>query len=398
VLEEPFFGSLLLELPMQEDRTVKTFCTNGKVIKYNPEFAASCKMDKLKFVLIHEVLHCALGHVFRRGFRDPQKWNMAADYSIHSFLDEYNNAVSKKRNIKPFPIPEDALFNPAYKDLSSEEVYQMIPDPPQNQGNGNGQGQGSGQGQPQPQQGNGQGQPQQGQGSGSSQGQQPQWGEFEDADTSSGESEDEQEHDWKRKLAQASEVARQRGVGLGNLDGIIKDLLCPPEPWQDLLKSYITEKAKDDYSWVKPNKRFLSQGIVLPSLDSQRMGEIVIAIDTSGSVNPEMLSAFISQIQSILDECMPSKMTIIQCDWNIQKVREYEPGDLISKEYKGGGGTSFKPVFDHIDKHGIDPVCAVYFTDMEGDFPDKQPSYPVLWADYSKRPNKAPFGERIEIK
>jgi predicted metal-dependent peptidase len=144
-----------------------------------------------------------------------------------------------------------------------------------------------------------------------------------------------------------------------------------------------------------PNRFYDESGFILPSLHSDRMGPIVFATDTSGSIDETIAAHFRTEKQNCLDDLRPSALVDIQCDTKIQKVEEYKPGDSISGDINGRGGTSFVPVFEHIESKGIVPKCLVYLTDLDGEFPDKEPDYPVLWVAYGGG-TKAPFGEVVQ--
>jgi predicted metal-dependent peptidase len=152
--------------------------------------------------------------------------------------------------------------------------------------------------------------------------------------------------------------------------------------------------CKDDYSWTRPNPRYLATGFILPSLHSQRLGKIAVAIDTSGSIDKPLLDKFLSELETLIHECRPIGVTLIDCDTAIGQVRECDPLDPLPRDFSGGGGTDFRPVFKLLEQDP--PVALVYFTDLDGTFPDMEPSYPVLWAAYNTS-KTAPFGATIKI-
>ena len=160
----------------------------------------------------------------------------------------------------------------------------------------------------------------------------------------------------------------------------------------------MTSKVKDGYSWNRPNRRFIGQGTYLPGTDYvARMGELVIAVDTSGSLNNKELGYFNSHINRILDTCMPEKVTVLYCDWAIGGTTEYTPDDLpIKLEPVGGGGTSFKPVFKWIEDYANEVECLIYFTDGWGDQNEiETPAVDTVWLTTEK--DEFPFGEIIKF-
>ena len=128
------------------------------------------------------------------------------------------------------------------------------------------------------------------------------------------------------------------------------------------------------------------------------LGEIIIAIDTSGSVSDTLLARFLAEIQSLLNTSKPKSITLMSCDWNLHNVQTFVPGqDLTSYVPKGGGGTAFEPVFDYIEENHPNPLCLIYFTDGEGSFPSEPPSYPTLWLHFGRENFRYPYGHKIEI-
>jgi predicted metal-dependent peptidase len=372
ILDAPFFGSLLMRLRMIEDPSVETFCTNGKVIRYSPEFAASLDDAELRGVLVHEVCHCAQGHLWRMGSRDPQKWNVAADYAINTLLESYvaeqKQAFEAKhgsnRFLPPWALSKGGLIDPAFKNLSSEEIYARLPDGP-NSGGGSAGGQAVGPGQ----------------------------FEAPDEDPAAPTT---SEQDWKIAVTQAATVQKMQGKLPASLQRFVEELLEPKVPWREVLREFVRQHARDDYSFRRPNRRYAGNGVMLPSLYSERMGRLAIGVDTSGSITDEVLAEFQAEIQAALDECQPECVEVIYCDAAVNGVQEFLPGDAVRLTPKGGGGTDFTPVFEHICQSGSDPVACIYLTDGYGTFPEKEPAYPVLWATTASE--EFPWGQVVAVK
>lgn len=383
ILASPFFGSLLMRLKMERDDSKETFCTNGRRIAYNEDYCATLSDSELRGVLVHEVAHCAQGHLWRSGGREPERWNHATDYSINNFLTKFieeERAAVGSAYITPWTLPKGVLLDPQYADLCSEEIYNRLPKgKPKDEGGGAGEGAGA---------------------KGP-----PSCGEFEQPEKDEGDGKptfgDALEAEWQVAVTQAATVAKMRGELPSSLQRMIGDLLEPKVPWRQALREFIRIHAKDDYCWSRPNRRYLAQGVILPSLHSERMGRIVFGVDTSGSIDADTLAEFASEIQAALDECRPEAMDVIYCDAAVNGTREFLPGDAVKLEPLGGGGTRFAPVFEHIAKMEEAPVCCIYLTDGHGSFPAKEPDYPVLWAlrdRHSPKPPKFPFGEVVAVK
>ena len=192
----------------------------------------------------------------------------------------------------------------------------------------------------------------------------------------------------------AEKAARMRGAMPGGVARAIKDLLNPEIPWQEILRQFLRDQAKDDFSWRKPSMAGIANGMLLPGMRSDRMGEIVVAIDTSGSVDDTLLKSFLSEIAAIHAELRPSRLIVMDCDSSIHNIAEFSPEDPFDFTPQGGGGTSFEPAFDHIEANNVLPTVLIYFTDLMGTFPSEPPPYPVLWLDYAGY-TAPPWGEHI---
>lgn len=367
LLDEPFFGSLLCNLNCQRDDSKKTMATDSVNLKWNAKYVDSLPIEQIKTVLAHEVLHCALLHPLRRSNRDNGKWNQAADYATNHILNESNQTAKQANKPEPFPFPDGALLDNTFSGMSAEDIYNALPEPPP----ANGQGQGN-------------------QSS-------PGMGEVEDAPQAQDEAQaHEQETRWKVAVQQAATMAKGRGELPATIARLVDDMLNPKADWREILRRFIRDNAKDDYSWTKPNPRYAHSGFILPSLHSQQLGKLVVAIDTSGSIDAQLLNTFCGELEGIISEARPSGITVIECDSAIGRVIDLEQGEPIPRDYTGGGGTDFRPVFEHIDTLPEPPVALIYLTDLDGSYPDNAPAYPVLWGVYQTE-QQAPFGETIHI-
>ena len=374
LVNAPFWGVLSLRLAPVEDPSIETMETNGISIRYNPDFVAGLSRSLLRTIIAHETMHCAALHHTRRDGRDPQCWNIACDHAINPLLAEAG-----------FELPDGALLDPAYAGLSAEEIYARLPrDAGENGGDQDGNDPGGMGGVADPptggdQAGDGPGDP------GPSG--QPGAGAPSAADLA------RQEETWLIAAAQAEATAKAMGIGAGDAARAIRDQVAPKVDWRDVLRRYLSAAAKSDYAWTPPNRRYIARGIYLPSLRSETLGPVVVAVDTSGSIDDATLAAFAAEITAIMDEAAPEAIHVVCCDDAIASTETYEPGDVVHLTPHGGGGTAFRPVFDWIARSDIQPVCVVYLTDLCGSDFGPPPDYPVLWVS-TDLPN-APFGEVI---
>lgn len=403
ILDQPFFASLLLRLKVVEDSSCETIATDGRKLSYNPKFVEGLSLDELKGVLAHEVLHLSNLHQVRRGSRDHGDFNRAADYAINGLIEDAG-----------LKLPADRLRDPAFDGKGAEEIYRIIHQQPQQsqnepeqpqQGQGQGQGQ-QGQGQPDD---DSQGEPdsegegQDGNGKPQDSGDPGKCGEVRDATNEEGGKASEadrsqQEAEWKIAVAQAASIAKARGKLPGSLARFVDSVMEPKVDWREVLRRFVTNNAKADYSWKTPNRRFVHQGIYLPSLHSETLKPIVVAVDTSGSINDEILKQFSAELTAIVGELPISTVKVVYCDAEVNRVEDFTKDDLPLKlKACGGGGTDFRPVFEHIETECEEaPACAVYLTDMDGTFPEEDPGYPVLWASIGYT-SDAPFGEVVKL-
>jgi predicted metal-dependent peptidase len=368
VLEQPFFGTLALSLKMQADDTCETAWVNGRSLGYNPTFIDSLSHDKVTALLAHEVMHCAMGHPWRREARDAKQWNVACDMAINSELRESG-----------FTLPDSAVYPDSADSGKSAEWHYARVQEKESDGDKPGNGQGN-----TPQQGQGPSIP-------------DPLGEVRDAPNgpdSDGEPAPT-EQEWKQRAASALQQAKMQGNMPGGLARQVSQALKPRIDVRSLLLRFFSERSTGDYSWTRPNSRYLSQGLYLPALESKALGEVAIMVDTSGSVNEVSLSYARSIVESVIDECSPAAVTVYYFDSKVASIDRFERGESLTWKPQGGGGTSFIPALEAIELDGT-AVCAVCITDLDGTFPDNAPLLPVLWLS-TDEDNTAPFGETVYI-
>ena len=356
ILEHPFIGSVALNMPMSIDNSVPTAATNGKRVLFNEEFCNGLSDEELKFLVAHECMHPMLEHNFRRGERDAYKWNQAADYVINKLLTD--EGIGK--------MPEQGLLDDTiYKNGggTSDGIFNLLPDTPDD-GQGNG-----GQGQPLDSCEDGQGSP---------------------AEVS------QQQAEWKVKVAQAAQSAKMMGKMSAGLERLVDAILKPKVDWRDVLQRFVVKCRSDQRSWARPNRRFLSQGLYLPSVSGESLGEIAFAVDCSGSIDQDEINQFASEISTVWQDQRPTKVHVIYFDSEVSHYDEFEQDNEPVVKPHGGGGTAFSPVFKYMADKGIEPVACIFLTDLCCDDFGDAPDYPVLWV--STHDDKAPFGEVVMME
>jgi predicted metal-dependent peptidase len=345
-------------------------------------YPESLSEPELVGVVAHEVLHCALGHHARRGIRDPLRWNVACDLAVNPVLLGAGFALPQSRL-----MPGESEFAQLPGDLSAEEYYARLPDSDGQKSDDPGQGTDTGG---------------VGQDSGGDERRKDDpggCGTVQDAGDGSPAVRQESEARWQVAVAQATRIAQERGqVDLpGGLSRAVEEILRPSVPWQEVLREFITRSARNDYRWTWPNRRFMSRRMYLPSLAGESLGEVVVAVDTSGSIGQAELDHFAAEVQGILDT-YEVHLTILYHDTDVTEVVEWSPADgPIKLRPLGGGGTSHRKVFRWIEERGLDPTCVICLTDLYTTFPQSCPTYPVLWTVVGDHLTHPPFGQRLSI-
>ncbi|MDP2134931.1 MAG: VWA-like domain-containing protein [Sulfuritalea sp.] len=402
ILDKPFLGALVLRLPLvAAGEWCRTTGTDARKLYYNPAWVAALTTAEVQFALAHEALHCALGHFARRGHRVQRTWDLACDFAINPLLID--------EGLKP-PLGSQVLD--LYRGMAAEEIYPCLDDSLDREtlddhawdGDQGGEG---GQGSPDAQGEGGEGRREDG-GTGSDggardDGQQTGVGAGAAADELeqspppplSAMEKDRLQQQWQRHLAAAAQRARESGKLSANLARLAEAALAPQVSWRAALAHYLSQAARDDYSWLRPSRR--EGEVIWPSLRSHA-GNIYVALDTSGSIADADLAAFIAELNA-LKGTLPVRITLLACDaalapdapWICEPWQELR----LPRQFAGGGDTAFAPVFDWIDTEVGHPDALVYFTDAEGEFPRLAPNYPVLWLVKGKAP--VPWGRRIQL-
>ena len=422
--EQPFFGSLALRLPIRADASRETVASDGREIRYSPRWIAETDAHVIETAMARLVLACALKHHTRRGERDPERWQRASQLVTHGLLRDAG-----------FTLPPDA---DAWDGISVEQAYDRLPEPDPDDGDGDGDGNApSGGGDagagvagtpPSPDPGGDDDSGGSDDGSGDSDSQD---GDSHDADSGAdpspsrdpagtGEVMDApagggqggaapspadvaaEEQAWDEAMHQAASLAKAQGKLPGAVEETVRGAHASTVDWRTLLRRYMTDAAKRDYSWSVPNRRFIDSGLYLPSIRSEGIDTIAVIVDTSGSLPAATLAAFWAELREIATELQPERVILLQVDAAVQDAAEYAASDLPDEiRVKGRGGTDFRPGFAWLEENGIRPGICLYLTDMLcSSYPETEPAFDVVWANYAEPPgdwNREPWGERIDI-
>jgi len=384
ILDRPFLGALVLRMPMQaaDPKWCATIGTDARAFYYNPDYIDSLSLEQTQFALAHEALHCALSHFARREHRNLARWDVACDLAI--------NPILIREGMTAVP---GALYDIGFEGMMAEEIYPLVKENTEEQphdqhlyskDSGSSKDRNT---QPLPEESDAGGGAGEGGGSGTALAAPP---------DALGEAEKEQlAIQWRQRLAGAAQQALQAGKLGDSLRRLVDHLLQPQLPWRMLLARYMSAVSRDDYSYMRPSRR--EGEAIFPTLRSSQV-EIVVALDTSGSIRQEEMREFVTEVDAIKGQ-VRARITLQACDaqlcsagpWVFEPWEAFELPDTI----RGGGGTRFTPVFDWLAQQDQTPDLVVYFTDARGEFPKQEPGYPVLWL--VKGRGTVPWGQRVQL-
>ncbi len=361
ILDKPFLGALALRLPLIEVEAswCQSTWSNGKSLYYNRGYIDSLDIQQTQFAVSREALHCALLHFYRRGNREQKLWRNACDFAVNPLLIE--------DGLKAAP---DTMYLPEFNGLTAEEIYPLLQDNEFQQTSARDEGDDDDSGLQHPQQ--------------------------QEAQNLSQNDMEMLAAQWRQRLASAAQQAQQAGKLSAELARLIDFFLQPKLPWRSLLAQHLSFTARNDYSYTRPSSR-RGDPAVFPGLHSEEI-DLVIAVDTSGSIREPEIGQFFSEINAIKGQ-VRARIALLCCDEDIDDKCPvfFEAWDEFNFEarVKGGGGTDFRPVFRWIDQQDMKPDTLVYFTDACGEFPEREPPYPTLWLVKGRQ--EVPFGVRIPL-
>ena len=375
---------------------VPTAYTNGRDVTYGRSFVEGLDDKELNFVVLHEAMHKAYRHLFvwkKLAQENMMVANMAMDYVINLQLMDYD-----KPEVLAFPRDKQGnrigLLDDQYRGMDTQQVFNIL-----KKEMGDEQGKG--------------GQPR---GNPSGEGEDPSGGQkdkkSECLDDHGWDEAKEMDEEDKRKLSdEIDQALREGSILAGKMNGTmsreIKDLLTPKVDWREALRNFIktTMKGRDKSTWRRPNRRFLAQGIIMPSTYSDKVGNITIGIDTSGSIGGEALSQFLGEVKSICDEVVPQGIDLLYWDSHVAKHEKYVGSEIDSlvnsTKPAGGGGTSPECVPKYMKKERIEAQCTVMLTDGYfygdgcGDWSGVDS--PVLWCVMGKKDFVPTVGKSVHI-
>jgi len=370
-----------MNMKFVEKKEIGTMGVNSEgVCFYSPKFIDELSEEKLKGVLAHEVLHLVLEHLTRGDGLNNQVFNISADLCINDIL-KTNGFELDERGLIPdyhhkYEFQDSDGNEIVISDIdkkTAEQIYhefmKHIKDDKKAEG----------------------------------QQDKKRFDEHIKGDGKALTPEQKQglKDKWKKAVSEASAYARQKGNMPDSLDLFVDKLLNEKVNWKHLLYKYLTRTIPHDYSYARPSKRSFSTGVYMPIMRKEAI-EIVVSLDTSGSIQSQELKDFMSEINGIAKSFNNLDMKLIVCDYDIKDVYHIGNGDsdAISKlKIRGGGGTSHKPVYDYVKNNLPNTRLLVNFTDGYTDLDELDNSINTLWVICKNGIDEKniPFGEVIKL-
>ena len=393
-----FYGSLAGNLTDVIDESIPTAATDGTRILWNPTWVATLTEQEVRFVLLHETLHCAHNHFDR--LPHTEEGNVAGDYAINATLEK----------IAGITMPKGGLRDQRYDDMAEEEILTAIrnqPKPPPRGGKGPPpQGGQPPQGGGQPPQGGGQPQPD------------PNGQPDPTPDTGGcgtfitptappaplGKTPPPTlKEKWERALIGADMARRQAGRGTvsANLQAELDRLTATAKvDWRQETADFVRSAISTRNDWSRSARRMALAPVIYPRRKRDGIGLLVVGRDTSGSIDRTLCAEFTAQVNLLCAE-VGCEAIVIDCDTEICAEYRVGHGDEAPLDAKGGGGTSFDPVFARVAQlieDGEHIAGLVYLTDGDGDVSVTETDYPVLWGVYGGRTAPMPLGRTIAVE
>lgn len=338
-----FLSTIMAQTPIAFDDSIPTGATDGKQILLNSNFFKNLDKKEREFLILHEIMHIVLMHAFRQDNKDPVKYNMAGDYVINDYLIE-----------QEYPLIDGGLYDSKYHNLSTEEIYALLDNENTEDFN--------------------------------------QDVLYNNSNTDSS--------DIESIITQATQLAQMTN----NYDSIpncikryIEKLQKPKVNWQVVLQRFLQDTIKDDYTWAKPNKRHLTRGYYMPSVQSKSLTKLCFLIDVSMSITDKMFNQFISEIAFIIKRFKPNALDIVLFDYKVQsKTTVKSLSELHRIEFTGGGGTNPSTALQTFNNSD----CVACITITDGYFSLNLPKVtkPIIWCIFDNDSFRPPFGKVINYE
>ncbi len=361
LVEYPYFGTLASKLELVVNDNIEAFKSNGVTLEYREEYLGELSLEEMEFVLANGAMHQTLAYGMRKNNRSGWLWQMATDIAINDMLVENGLA-----------LPYGAQYRKRFSGMYAEEIYAELKDDILRDD------------------------------------EELEY-EADDAEDVEQNRSDTSQRELSQEALQAEilqeqllaeeaisllEREFQKGEAPSSVERFFSLEVFGKVDWREELKGAIERFCRDDYTLLPPSKKLLYRGIYLPSNVSQTFS-LVIAIDSSGSVDEQLLNEFLSEINFLMSITQNYRIELLVCDDTIHSHTTFYSGDALEVKLVGGGGTDFRPVFSFVEEHFDAVKLLLYFTDLEGIFPAEPPEYSVKWVTQKER--EIPFGEIVVL-
>lgn len=344
-----------------------TAYTDGKNKKYGRKFLEQLSVEETAALALHENLHVLLKHIPRHRDlmkQDARLANMAMDYVVNDIIVNLKDKTLCK-------LPEGGLYDPQFHEWSVRQVYDFLKKE-QQQGGGGSRSKST-------------------------------------LDEHDDQAMQEATPEQLKKLSDEVSQALQEGAMLAGKMGIklprvISDAMQPEVDWRDALREFVSSmvRGNDEQTWRRLNRKRLSDDIYMPSTYSERPGEIVIAIDTSGSIGDEILAEFAGEVASICENVTPDMVRVVWWDTKVhgeQVFQDNYDGIVNMLKPQGGGGTRVACVSEYLIENNYSPDCVVVFTDGYVESEVKwDTTAPTLWMVTRNKTFTPPTGQMVKVK
>ncbi len=365
LVEYPYFGSVASKLELILNNDIESFKSDGSKLEYNSDFFNEIELSEMEFVLANGAMHASLLHDNRKNNRSGWLWQLATDYAINDMLVE--NGLDR---------PYQAHYSQRFSGLYAEEIYAELKDDILRD--------------------------------------ELEYEADDLEDVQNNESEQTQQRDnekifhdetlqeqlFEEFAKSVLEAELQKDELPQSIERFFEIDIKGQIDWRDELKVAIERFHKDDYTLLPPSKKFLYMGLYLPSCVSETF-RLVIAIDSSGSIDDALLRSFLSEIDFLMLSVQNYEIDLLVCDEKIHTHKVFYKGENLESffdqaQIKGGAGTDFRVVFEFVNTRLSDTKLLLYFTDLEGIFPQDVPNYSVKWL--SEKEGVIPFGELLVLQ
>jgi predicted metal-dependent peptidase len=334
LLRHPFFGNMATRLKIEEgSEWMGTAATDGRTIYFNRKFFEPLSVKQVEFVIAHEILHNVFDHMGRRETRNPRIFNIAADYCVNGQLVRDRIGEHKIEGIQIFHDPKyygmgaEEIYDKIYDDMDEEELNQL----------------------------------------GQLLDDHIDWGENgKDGQPKYSKEELKQIRDEIREATMQAAQAAGAGNTPASVQRMIKELTEPKMNWREILRQQIQSTIKNDYSFMRPNRKGWHMNAILPGTQYDETIDICVAIDMSGSIGDEQAKDFLSEIKGIMQEYKDFKIKVWCFDTKVYNEADFDGYNIDEFDYyepMGGGGTEFDANWEYMKEHDIQPKKFIMFTD-----------------------------------